>query len=245
MFIFHCIIVATPKIIKRTEFDDVLGAEVGKPVVLQNTVFSRPSVTSFNWSKSDNQPVFNYTSIEQETVTLTIHNTLVKDSGYKISLNITNFTQDDIGTYILTVCNQLGCSRFSMNLTAAGPPLSPKEFQQEGDITSDTVRLSWLPNYPGGNFKQRFVLEYKLQSDSEWKTEWKSNWFEGLSQSGKMFHNITNLKAEQVYDFRLTAENYRPKYNRSKPVTLTVMTTKGRDIFLRLLSLPPNNNFLS
>ena len=131
-----------------------------------------------------------------------------------------------------------------MNLTAAGPPLPPDKFQQEGEATSKTVRLSWLPNYPGGNFKQRFVLEYKLQSDSEWKAEWKSNWFEGLSQSGKMFHNITNLKAEQVYDFRLTAENYRPKYNLSKPVTLTVMTTKGRNMFLRLLSLPPDSKFL-
>ena len=221
-----CVIVATPKITKETKFDDVLGAEVGKPAVLQKTVFSRPSVTSFNWSKSDNQPVFNYTNIEDETVTLTIHNTLIKDSGYRISLNISNFTQEDIGTYTLTVCNQVGCSRFSMNLTAAGPPRSPKEFQQEGEATSDTVRLSWLPNYPGGNFKQRFLLQYKLQSDSEWKNEWISDWFEYLRQR-KIFHNITGLKTEHIYDIRLTAENDRPNNNLSEPVNMTVKTEKG------------------
>ena len=205
----------------------MLGAEVGKPAVLQKTVFSRPSVTSFNWSKSDNQPVFTYTNIEQETVTLTIHDKLVMDSGYRISLSIGNFTQNDIETYMLTVCNQVGCSQFYVNLTAAGPPHSPKEFQQEGEATSDTVRLSWLPDYPGGNFKQRFILEYKLQSDSEWKTEWTSEWFEDLGQDRKMFYNITSLKTEQVYDVRLTAENDRRRDNRCEPVTMTVITAKG------------------
>ena len=224
---FPSVIVATPKITKETKFDDVLGAEVRRPAVLQKTVFSRPNVTSFNWRKSDNLPLFTYTNIEQETVTLTIHDKLVKDSGYRISLNVSNFTQNDTGTYTLTVCNQVGCFEFSVHLTAAGPPHSPKEFQQEGEATSHTVRLSWLPDYPGGNFKQRFILEYKFQSDSEWKTEWTSDWFEDLRQDQKMFYNITSLKAEQVYDVTLTAENDRPKDNLSKPATLRVTTAKG------------------
>ncbi|XP_041378949.1 titin-like [Gigantopelta aegis] len=216
---------ATPKITKETEFDILVGTEIGKPAILQKTVFSRPDYTGFNWSRSDNKSTVNYTSIEPENITLDIHSKTVNDSGYRISLNISSFSQEDIGTYTLNVCNDVGCSQFSVNLTAAGPPRPPKEFQQEGE-SSDTVRLSWLPNYPGGNYKQRFVLEYKLQSESEWKTEWTSDWFEDLPQDQKMFYNITNLEASQVYYVRLSAENDRPKDNVSVFVTVTAVTRK-------------------
>ncbi|XP_041379671.1 synaptogenesis protein syg-2-like, partial [Gigantopelta aegis] len=214
----------TPKITKETKVDDILGVEVNKSAILQKTVFSKPNYTDIYWTKSGNNANYNLTTIKAETITLDIHKKTVEDSGYRISLNISRFRQEDIGTYTLTVCNGVGCSQFSVNLTAAGPPFPPKEFKQEGESTSDTVRLSWLPNYPGGNFKQRFKLEYKLQSESEWKTGWTSEQFTDLPQNKKVFSNITNLKANQVYDLRLSAENKRPKGNVSEFVTLKVTT---------------------
>ncbi|XP_041379249.1 neural cell adhesion molecule L1-like protein [Gigantopelta aegis] len=216
---------ATPKITKETELDIPVGAEIGKPAILQKTVFSKPDNISFNWNRSDSNSTFNYTNIKPENITLEIYGKTVNDSGYRISLNISSFSQEDIGTYTLNVCNGVGCSQFSVNLTAAGPPRPPKEFQQEGE-SSHTVRLSWLPNYPGGKFKQRFILEYKLQSESEWMTEWTSDWSEYLPQNQKMFYNITNLMANQVYDVRLSAENDRPKDNVSVFVNITAMTAK-------------------
>ncbi|XP_041346760.1 Down syndrome cell adhesion molecule homolog, partial [Gigantopelta aegis] len=218
----------TPKITKETKVDDILGVEVNKSAILQKTVFSKPNYTDIYWTKSGNRTNYNWTAIKAETITLDIHKKTVEDSGYRISLNISRFRQEDIGTYTLNVCNGVGCSQFSVNLTAAGPPFPPKEFIQEGESTSDTVSLSWLPNYPGGNFKQRFILEYKLQSESEWKTGWTNEQFTDLPQNKKVFSNITNLKANQVYDLRLSAENKRPKDNVSEFVTLKV-TTKGLD----------------
>ncbi|XP_041378983.1 hemicentin-1-like [Gigantopelta aegis] len=216
---------ATPKITKETELHIPVGAEIGKPAILQKTVFSKPDDISFNWNRSDSKSTFNYTNIEPENITLEIYGKTVKDSGYRITLNITSFSPNDTGTYTLNVCNDVGCSQFSVKLTAAGPPLPPKEFQQEGE-SSHTVKLSWLSNYPGGNYKQRFVLEYKLQSESEWTLKWTSDWFEDLHQDQKMFYNITNLEASQVYDIRLSAENERPKNNVSDFVNITAMTAK-------------------
>ncbi len=83
------------------------------------------------------------------------------------------------------------------------------------------MRLSWIPEYAGGNYKQAFHVEYKKQNSTE---DWKKIIF----QDNKMAL-ITGLEADTVYVFRIKSVSDRTNGDNDSPLSPETSTkTKGR-----------------
>ncbi len=44
----------------------------------------------------------------------------VQVDGFRVSYNVAQFKQDDVGVYTVTVCSSVGCASSSVNLTGSG-----------------------------------------------------------------------------------------------------------------------------
>ncbi|XP_041379357.1 contactin-2-like [Gigantopelta aegis] len=217
-----------PIITLESESGDIIYEEIGQQVTMYKTVFSQGNISKYQWTK-DNEILsgkLTDTDIRETKITLSLFEKInVTDTGYNITLTIKTFQETDEGRYRLEVCNTFKCATFITDLIAAGPPSVPSSFSAY-DSTSDAVFLTWIAGFPGGQYTQRFLVEFKEAGRG---TEWTQQWYnDHAARNQKIYMNITGLHPGRVYVFRLLAENTRKHRNRSPFTSELTMKTKER-----------------
>jgi len=108
----------------------------------------------------------------------------------------------DSGKYKVVLKNKIGSSESTFNLEVTGPPAAPQGPLEIGEVTENSVSLSWRPpNDDGGNKVTHYVVERRDISQGE------DAWIEVTASCKDNNFNVTGLTKDNAYEFRVMAVN--------------------------------------
>lgn len=116
----------------------------------------------------------------------------------------------DSGRYKVELKNKIGANEAFFNLDVTGPPGAPQGPLETGDVTENSVALTWRPpNDDGGNKVTHYVVERRDTSQGD------DAWIEVTDNCKDTSFNVTGLTKDQAYEFRVMAVN---ENGQSKPL---------------------------
>lgn len=108
----------------------------------------------------------------------------------------------DAGRYKVELKNKLGSVEANFDLDVTGPPGAPQGPLEAGDVTENSVSLSWRPpSDDGGDKVTHYVVERRDTSQGE------DAWIEVSANCKDTNFTVTGLTKDQKYEFRVMAVN--------------------------------------
>ncbi|KRY50894.1 Twitchin [Trichinella britovi] len=130
------------------------------------------------------------------------------------TLNISNSSKEDSGTYELRVENELGFDVSSVEIRICDRP-DPPQCPAVETILDNAVILSWKPPVDdGGSDISNYLIEKRQLPNSDWMPCVKSRY---------CYVTVEGLKSQQTYEFRVSAENKFGLSDSSEPTSPVII----------------------
>ncbi|XP_041373507.1 contactin-2-like [Gigantopelta aegis] len=151
-----------PRLSSRSSFAHTFGKQNGKPLTVNLEIELYPL--------HDNYLLYQVIHGERRESANVVVTPINSDTVYLHTYELMFLVDVRLGveSYSFMVENSEGTTFIDFNVTLIGPPLTPTEFLVEPG--TDFITLYWVPGYYGG-FPQSFVVAYKTEDESEWKTK--------------------------------------------------------------------------
>lgn len=108
----------------------------------------------------------------------------------------------DAGRYKVELKNKIGSNEVNFDLDVTGPPGAPQGPLEIGEVTENSVGLSWRPpSDDGGNKVTHYIVERRDTSQGE------DAWIEVTANCKDTNFNVTGLTKDNAYEFRVMAVN--------------------------------------
>ncbi|CAC5411774.1 unnamed protein product [Mytilus coruscus] len=121
----------------------------GTNVSIVMNFYSKPKYSNLSVIKNDSElNVGDMVTISKKNISLDVYNVTVMVSGYEMIINITEFSEEDIGNYTVNVTNEFGYCNYTVQLLSQGngyPQNNHTEKVVIGDTkrTEETKPLQW------------------------------------------------------------------------------------------------------
>ncbi|GLJ59515.1 hypothetical protein SUGI_1512200, partial [Cryptomeria japonica] len=108
----------------------------------------------------------------------------------------------DSGKYKVVLKNKIGSTEANFDLDVTGPPGPPQGPLELGEVTENSVAISWRPPADdGGNKVTHYIVERRDTSQGE------DAWIEVTANCKDTSFNVTGLTKDNAYEFRVMAVN--------------------------------------
>ncbi|VDI50568.1 Hypothetical predicted protein, partial [Mytilus galloprovincialis] len=83
-------------------------AILGDNIIIAMQFYSKPAHSSLSFRKNDSELELGEDNVNIKNISLEIYNVTVMVSGYEITINITDFSEEDVGNYTVNITNRFG-----------------------------------------------------------------------------------------------------------------------------------------
>ncbi|VDI07397.1 Hypothetical predicted protein [Mytilus galloprovincialis] len=118
-------------------------AILGDYIIITMQFYSKPAYSALSFSKNDRQLKFGDEIVNIRNISLNVYNVTVKVSVYEIIISITEFSEEDVGSYTVNITNEFGSCNCTVQLVSQGNNHTEKVVIGETKRAETTKSLLW------------------------------------------------------------------------------------------------------
>lgn len=93
---------------------------LGTNIIIAMNFYSNPQYSALSFSKNDSILKSADEFVSVKNISLNVYNDTVMVSGYEIIINITEFSEEDVGNYTVNIINEFGSCNCNVQLLIEG-----------------------------------------------------------------------------------------------------------------------------